>query len=72
MQGVSQWKNEGVKYGHWDYFREETINEILEIIEANKEGVRKDTGAFKYDFCFDLIKEAIKKQFTGTDKGTDI
>jgi hypothetical protein len=54
--------------------RKEAIDEVLEIIEANKEEVRKDTGAFKYDFCFDLIKEAIyetnKKEIKEANKNT--
>jgi|6_EtaG_2_1085325.scaffolds.fasta_scaffold01870_13 hypothetical protein len=30
--GVSQWKEDGKKYGYWDYFKDEVKKEILEEV----------------------------------------
>lgn len=43
--GVSQWRNYGIKYGYWDFFKTEVINEYL--LEAEnavklKQNVTKD------------------------------
>jgi len=54
---ISQWKELGKKRGYWDYFknkvREDTLKEVIEDIKKVKEAVREQTGAFKYDDCYD-------------------
>lgn len=39
----------------------EERNRILKGIYKAKDEVRKETGSFKYDFCFDLIEDIINK-----------
>lgn len=33
--GVSQWKNHGIKYSYWEYFKEQVRKEILEEIKKD-------------------------------------
>jgi len=33
--GVSQWKEEGIKRGYWDYFKKEVKDEIIKEINKN-------------------------------------
>lgn len=39
---------------------EEQRQEIIEQIKKNKEATQKETGSFKYDFCYDEIINIIK------------
>lgn len=41
--------------------REETINEAIKQIEEVKDVIRKQTGAFKYDDCYDDCIKILNK-----------
>ena len=51
--GIDKWKQHGDKYGYTQYFKDELIKKI----EIVRDSVRKQTGSFKYDDCYnDCIK----------------
>ena len=38
------------------------LEKAKELCDKEKEVVQKETGAYKYDFCFELIGEALDKE----------
>jgi len=40
--GVTQWKNEGKKFGYWDYFKREVLDEVIKLMPDETSGVDKD------------------------------
>lgn len=57
--GIDKWKQHGDKYGYTQYFKDELIKKI----EIVRDSVRKQTGSFKYDDCYNdcikLIKDIV-------------
>lgn len=56
---IDKWKQHGDKYGYTQYFKDELIKKI----EIVRDSVRKQTGSFKYDDCYNdcikLIKDIV-------------
>ena len=44
------------------YLADQTAG-FLQYIEKEKQEVRKNTGAFKFDFCYDTIIKMYKERF---------
>ena len=39
---VSEWKKIGIERGYWDYFKAETLNEVLDKIPLSMKRTRKE------------------------------
>lgn len=61
--GVSQWKEYGQKYGYWDFFKEEVLEEKIKLPEEIKidKNNLKNIDYVTYLIGFNQCLEEIKK-----------
>ena len=56
-KGVSQWKEEGIKYGYWDYFIAEERSKVIETVKQMK------ASEDYLDKCLKISKECYDREF---------
>ena len=63
MVGGIMWDSNGLNVRNVKQFINENYiskKQLIKEINNIKDQVRKETGAFKYDFCFELIEDLCK------------